>query len=183
MSDSDPALEGRDDQALARVAQAGDTAAWRVLVERHVARLAAYLGARIRRPLVVEKLVAETIYAAWRHLGDFDPQLEFGTWFRRIGAHVAMRWHNRHPGEPLTAEFPIERCEDPTEHADMTLVDQALGQVPESSRMALEQHYRAGLSGVELGRILHVAGNKADDMVEEGLIQLDLQMRRLRGET
>lgn len=163
-----------DEAELVRRAQEGDHAAWRSIVQLHAPRLAAYLGARLRRPDVVDTLVAESIYAAWRHLDRLDDPARFPAWFRRVGANLAMRWRARHRDEPLSGAFPVERCgDDPALRAEMERLERALGELDEQHRMALEQRFRGGLDGAALAEALHCSPAESDALVEEALARLE----------
>jgi RNA polymerase sigma-70 factor (ECF subfamily) len=155
----------------------GDRESWSRLMDRHAPRLAAYLGARLRRHDVVEKLVGEAVYAAWRHLPEYRNATDFGTWFRRLGAHLTMRWYSKNKGQPLAGGFPDSRCADDAEREDMDALETGLGKLPENLRMALEQRYRAGLEGEELAKVLHLAdADAAEALVSEALAQLDAEL-------
>jgi len=170
-------LEHDIDQAAERVliqaAMAEDRDAWQQLMEHHGPRLAAYLGARLRRHAVVEKLVGDTIYAAWRHRDEYSSDQDFGSWFRRLGAHLAMRWHERHKGEPLAEAFPRGRCEGLQQYATMQAVDNAMGRLKDKHRMALEQRYRGGLQGAALADVLHVPADQLPALMDAALEAFD----------
>src|SRR4051812_48045987 len=61
-----------DERALVQRAQAGDREAWAALCRSSAPRLAAYLGARLGRPAVIEKLIGDVIVAAWRKLPELQ---------------------------------------------------------------------------------------------------------------
>jgi RNA polymerase sigma factor (sigma-70 family) len=150
-----------------RAARDGDLAAWERIVRAQVPLLAAYLGGRIRRHEVVEKLVSEAIAVAWRRLRTYSLGDDFRAWMRRVAGQCARAWAQRHAGEPLQGPFPAERCADPAEAAAMRALDDAIGQLGEPQRMALEQHYRAGLDGDELGKVLHCDAAAARQLLEQ----------------
>jgi len=82
-------MEPSDDAAVAQ-ARAGDTDAFRVLVERHsqsVFRLAFRMTGNEQD---AEDLVQETFLRAYRHLGKFDGRASFGTWLYRIAANCSL---------------------------------------------------------------------------------------------
>lgn len=175
MSDaaSDASIDGAAERLLLQQALQDDHEAWRQLMEHHAPRIAAYIGARLRRHKVVERLVAETIFVAWRHRHEYAQSQDFASWLRRIAANLAMRWHSRHQGEPLVEAFPRERCEGMQQFATMQALDNALGTLGDRHRMALEQRYRGGLDGESLALALHVAPDAVDAVVEEALEALD----------
>lgn len=170
------------DTELAARATAGDREAWTTLCQRSAPRLAAYLGARLRRPKVVEKLVEDAIVLAYKHLDELERPEEFAAWFRRIGAHLALRWYREHSDERLTEPFPTDRCAGDGERIRrMERLEGALGALTDAQRMALEQRFRAGLSGPGLAEALHLEPAKADKLVEDALVALDRALERENG--
>lgn len=167
------------DAELVTQARAGDRDAWALLCRRHAPRLAAYLGARLRRPQVIDKLVEDAIVLAFKHLDELTGEETFAAWFRRIGAHLALRWYKEHRDEPLSEPFPVDRCTgDPTQAPRLVRLEAALATLTDAQRMALEQRYRAGLSGPSLADVLHVDGQKADRLVEDALSALERAWER-----
>lgn len=171
---TDPSAYTDDgDASLVRTARRGDREAWALLMRRHAPRLAAYLGARLRRPALVERLVADAIVNAWRHLDELADPMDFAAWFRRRGAALAKHWHREHPDEPLAEPFPSERLPaEPARAQRMGSLDAALAALPESQRMALEYRFRGGLDGDELAEALHLGREEAAAAVEQALAAL-----------
>lgn len=166
-----------DDESLVVAAQHGDLAAWSTLCARHLPRLAAYLGSRLRRPEVVERLVAEVVAGAWKHLPELDQPADFATWLRKAGGSLALQWSRKHPDEPVAAPFPASRCgNDADLMARMTRVDAALGALPDTQRMLLEQHFRGQVDLDVLAASMHLQREGVEVMVEEALIALDRAM-------
>ncbi|MBA2482633.1 MAG: hypothetical protein H0V44_18375 [Planctomycetes bacterium] len=159
--------------ALIAAARVGDRDAWGRLCRVHAPRLTAYLGARLRRPDVVEQLVADTIVAAWAQLPELPSAEEFPAWFRRIGANLAMKWGSEHPGEPLKEPFPADRCaDDEVALARMRRLEEAFGRLSKPERMALEQRFRGGLDGPLLDEALHLGPDGGREVVERALESL-----------
>ena len=73
------------ERVLTQADMSEDRGAWQQLMDLYAPLLAAYLGARLRRHEVVEKLVCDTIDAAWRHRDEYSSDQNFGAWFRRLG--------------------------------------------------------------------------------------------------
>lgn len=157
---------------LVHAARNGEIEAWRSLLDVHAPRLAAYIGARLRRPEIVDKLVADTIYVAWKRLPDLEDASTFASWFRKLGGSVTMRWYKRHHDEGISGAFPVERV--PSEFAAPALaaLDKAMGELPEKERMALEQRFRAGLEGEELAEVLHIKKADAERLLDKALQHL-----------
>ncbi len=165
------------DADLVRQARGGDHSAWRSLVLRHSPVLAAYLGTRLRRPTVVERLVATTIVAAWRSLGELKDDQDFAAWLRRLGGSHAMAWHQSHPGEPLDELLPANRRGiDPPLAARLGRLDRAIGVLSEEHRKILELHWRGGLDQAALAASLHLDPNHLQAALETALAALDLAL-------
>jgi len=82
-------MEQSDAAAVAQV-RAGETDAFRVLVERHsrsVFRLAFRMTGNEQD---AEDLVQETLLRAYRRIGKFDGRATFGTWLYRIAANCSL---------------------------------------------------------------------------------------------
>ena len=80
----------RSDAAAVAQARAGDSDAFRVLVERHsrnVFRLAFRMTGNEQD---AEDLVQETFLRAYRQLGKYDGRASFGTWLYRIAANCSL---------------------------------------------------------------------------------------------
>ncbi len=157
-ADSDP----RGDADLVAEARSGDHAAWASICRRHAPRLAAYLGARLRRPDVVDQLVGETIVAAWLRLPELADPEGFAAWFRRTGAGLALKWARAHPAEVIAAPWSRGGFE-----AGLDRLDQLIGGLEEAARMALELRWRGGLSGPELAGALRCPVKEAERLADE----------------
>lgn len=162
------------DESLVVAAQHGDLAAWEKLCQKHMPRLASYLGSRLRRPEIVERLIAEVVVGAWKHLPELDQPSEFHSWLKRMGGGVALQWSRKHPNEPVTAPFPDERC-----GADLVLaekiseLDVALGKLPDAQRMVLEQYFRGNMSFEDLAEVMHLQPDNVKLLVDDALCALD----------
>jgi RNA polymerase sigma-70 factor (ECF subfamily) len=158
-----------DDAELIVAAQGGDQAAWGSLVRRHAPGVAAYLGARLRRPEIVDRLLGEAIVAGWRQRAECDDPAAFQGWLRKIAGAVAMRWAREHPDEPVEGPFPLDRV--PARGLDsagrLAELDQAIGRLPEQQRMALELRWRGGLTDESLAAALRLSVSDAVRLAEQ----------------
>jgi RNA polymerase sigma-70 factor (ECF subfamily) len=163
-----------DDESLVVAAQHGDRDAWAALCARHLPRLAAYLGSRLRRPEVVEKLVTDVVAGAWKHLPELEHPAEFPAWLRKAGGNLALQWSRKNPHEPLAAPFPERRCGgDQALSVRMVRLDAALGALPDAQRMLLEQHFRGQVPLDELAAGMHLQREGVEVMIDEALVALD----------
>ena len=170
-----------DDESLVVAAQHGDLDAWSTVCARHLPRLAAYLGSRLRRPEVVERLVAEVVAGAWKHLPELENPADFPAWLRKVGGNLALQWSRKNPGEPVAAPFPATRCGGDVElTARMVRLDAALGALPDAQRMLLEQHFRGQVELDALAAGMHLGRDAVETMLEEALVALDRVLERPR---
>lgn len=166
--------EFHDDETLVVAAQRGDLDAWSTLCFRHMPRLAAYLGCRLRRPEVVERVIAEVVLSAWKHLLELEKPAEFSPWLRKFGGGLALQWSRKHPNEPIDAPFAVSRCGADLDLAQrMTRLDAALGGLPDHQRMLLEQHFRGLVELDELAKSMHLQRVEIERLLDEALIALD----------
>ena len=163
-----------DDETLVVAAQRGDLDAWSKLCFRHMPRLSAYLGCRLRRPEVVERVVAEVVLSAWKHLPELDKPADFSPWLRKVGGGLALQWSRKNPNEPIDAPFPESRCGTDLDLAQrMVRLDAALGVLPDLQRMLLEQHFRGMVELNELAKSMHVQREEVEKLLDEALSALD----------
>jgi DNA-directed RNA polymerase specialized sigma24 family protein len=149
---ADPTTQDAD---LVRRAQAGDVMAWGTLCHRHAAMLAAYLGGRLGRADVVDRLVSQAIISGWRNLRELDSPEGFTGWWRRLAGGLATAWHREHPNEPLQAALPTDRLPtDPAGAEAVRHIDAALARLDEADRRLLELIHRGDLAVDQAAAIL-----------------------------
>lgn len=157
---------GHPDQELLAAARLGDHSAWAELARRHAPRLAAYLGARLRRPEIVDGLVGEALVAAWLRLAEAPDAGECAAWLRKIGGGLAMKWAREHPDAAIESPIPPGRLQS-TSAVDITRLDQRIGLLDESQRMALELRWRAGMDDAALASAMRCSEEAARRMADE----------------
>ncbi|MFW5846246.1 MAG: RNA polymerase sigma factor [Planctomycetota bacterium] len=170
---------GTDAELIDRARQ-GDRAAWRALLERHLPALGAYIGARLRRPEVVDDLLVEASALAWRHLDTLQDAGDLPRWLRKMGANVALRWHKSNPHESLAAVVGTDRIRrgspDAVDADGIQALDAAIGRLKADQRMAIEQRFRGGLRDAALWEVLHVDGVEGLELLHTSLRALDRQL-------
>jgi DNA-directed RNA polymerase specialized sigma24 family protein len=160
------AEDPRSDADLVSDARQGDHGAWAALGRRHGPRLAAYLGARLRRPEIVDNLVGETLVATWLRLGDLADPAGFAAWFRKSGAGLALKWAREHPDAAIEATIPASRL--PVRQAEsIGRLDRLIGELDEAHRMAIELRWRAGMTGESLGIAMRCPAETAERLADE----------------
>lgn len=89
-----PDLHGTDVQ-LVEATLAGDSKAYRELVERHERRVYRFLLKHVACADEAEDLAQETFLQAYRSLRSYQANGQFTTWLIGIGLNVARNHHNR----------------------------------------------------------------------------------------
>jgi RNA polymerase sigma-70 factor, ECF subfamily len=92
---SAPLIPSEDTELLIR-AQAGDTAAFEALVERHRSRVYGLAMRMLNSSEDAAEVLQETFLSAYRNLPNFRGDAQFGSWVYRIAAnHALMRLRHR----------------------------------------------------------------------------------------
>jgi RNA polymerase sigma-70 factor (ECF subfamily) len=152
----------QDDELMARIA-AGETGAFRRLMDRHID--AAYRLARrvIGSDAEAEDVVQEAFLKVWMRARFWKPGgARFSTWLWRVVLNQSLD-QLRHPKPaPLdTAPEPADPAADPAEalieRQDETRVAQAVAELPERQRAAIALIYGAGASNAEAAEALGIS--------------------------
>jgi RNA polymerase sigma-70 factor (ECF subfamily) len=157
---------GFPDEALLALASRGDERALAELYDRY-GRVAYGLALRIvRDPALAEDAVQEAFVTVWRTAGSFVPgRAKASTWILTLAHRRAVdvvRREERRRAAPLDtdAEDTSAGTLAADEEVELTdrrrLVQEALRQLPDEQREALELAYYGGLSQSELAERLSV---------------------------
>jgi RNA polymerase sigma-70 factor (ECF subfamily) len=155
---------------LARI-RAGDSAAFRVLIDRHTAPLLAVARRMLKVDGDAEDIVQEALVRVWHHAGT----LELGPggirpWLRRVVTNLCLDHLRRHRLTSVVADVP-ETPEAPEqsrglEEADLSKrVGEALAALPERQRVALTLFHYEGLSQIEVGDMLGISDEAVESLL------------------
>jgi len=155
-------------RALVRAAAAGDTAAFRRLVELHM-RAVYGLGLSILGdPDDADDVAQETFVRAWIALDRYDERFAFYTWLRTIATRLALnvrakrRRRRTEGGESFDAasETVADPGADPATNAAVAelrgRLEAALAQLPAEQRAVLVLRGQEGMSYAEIAAALEV---------------------------
>jgi len=158
-SKNDAAL---DESGLIRQAQAGDQAAFGVLVRRYQRRVFGLGNRFFDNSDDAEDLVQETFLRAWRALDRFDLARPFAPWLMRIASNRALteiatrkRRGNEELDESLAWSGPAAD-EDLERRELQQAVGRAVGELPDDQRMILLLRATEGLSYREISEALDI---------------------------
>lgn len=99
------------DEELVKRVQAGDTAAFDLLVRKYQHRIAALIGRYVSDWSEVQDVAQETFIRAYRALGNFRGDAQFYTWLHRIAVNTAKNHLVAHNRRPPTDDIDIEDAE------------------------------------------------------------------------
>lgn len=145
---------------MQRAAQ-GDHAAFERLYRDHVGRIYA-LCVRMVDEQSAEDLTQEVFIRAWRKLGSFKGQAQFGTWLHRLAVnHVLSRRETQRKREARQAggESFLGRVMAPPRRSSGHALDleQAIGRLPDRAREVFVLYDVEGYSHDEIAHSLGVS--------------------------
>jgi len=142
----------------------GDTAAFRLLINRYQRMVFSFLGKFWFQAQILEDLAQETFLRAYRHIADFNAEkgASFSTWLITIARNLAInekKKKNRRKEQPssfleLNHTTSKESPQDMLEKRNLTSrVHNAINQLPEKFQTAVILSYFDELSIEEIARI------------------------------
>lgn len=168
-----------DAELMARTG-AGDTEAFRLLVERHQNLVRGVVFRMTSNANDVEDLSQQIFLRVWKAAGRYRPEAKFTTWLMTITRNLVFnecrsksRWHwlsldaPEPPAQVLALHEPSERA--PDEVAQQTelraIVDSAIASLPEKQRLALVLHRFEGLPHEEVAAILNTTVSATKSLI------------------
>lgn len=157
----EPITEETPDEALVRRAQAGESAAFRVLFERHVVAVRRFLRDLVREPHAADDATQESFARAHAELDKLSDADRFKPWMLGIARNVAFETRRVRVHEPLDDDDEgIPDAVIPSPSPEAALLDQeleqhfseALGQLSAKRRAALLLRLDHGLSYEEIAQ-------------------------------
>jgi len=164
------------DSVAVEQARAGDSGAFRVLVERHSRNLFRLAYRMTGHQQDAEDVVQETFLRAYRQLSKFDERASFGTWLYRIAANCSLdliRVRKRRGAQAEAAAEdapdPMQLLPDPSPSPDRLAmsgeverkVAAVLEGLSEMERTAFVLRHYEGMCIDDIGRTLGVQPNAA----------------------
>ena len=164
-------LDELDDSRVVAAHLAGDTQAFRILVDRYQHRLISFVQRTIGDRERAEDLVQEVFIRVHRHLHRFDQTKKFSTWIYTIASNLAkneLRNRSRNPlvyfqamrdtwdadHRPLQFEDPGPRPDDEFRRRHVKeAVDQCVAQLPPHHREVFVLREIEGRSYQEIAEI------------------------------
>ena len=172
-------MELSDSVAVAQ-ARAGDSNAFRVLVERHSRNLFRLAYRMTGHQEDAEDVVQETFLRAYRQLSKFDDRAGFGTWLYRIAANCSLdlirarkRRNERQEAAEEASPDLIQSLPDAAPTPDRLAmsgeverkVARVMNELSEMERSAFVLRHYEGMCIDDIGRTLGVQPNAAKHSV------------------
>jgi RNA polymerase sigma-70 factor (ECF subfamily) len=172
-----------DDGPLLLAAAEGDAAAFRSLVERHLAGVLAVARRMLRDDAEAEDVAQEAMLRLWRSAEG----LEVGPnglrpWLRRVVSNLCV--DRMRSGKRLTVveEVP-EQVEPANQLSDLEAQDtssrvaEALKALPDRQRAALTLFHYEGLSQIEVGKIMGISDEAVESLLARARRSLKAALR------
>ncbi|HMJ05684.1 MAG TPA: sigma-70 family RNA polymerase sigma factor, partial [Chthoniobacterales bacterium] len=156
------------DVGLMQRAGKGDSAAFEQLVERHQSLVAGMVARMLGNNSEVEDIAQQVFVRVWKSAGRYVPRAKFTTWLLKITRNLVfneLRRRKRHAliplqSEPNGHELQIKDERGPTPDASLLedelrrAIDSAIGELPQTQRMALILRRYEELSYEEIAEVL-----------------------------
>src|SRR6266550_2133233 len=176
MPDNDPRTVGRSDEdaedvRLMRLVSGGDTGAFEQLVERHQTLVAGTVARMLGSNSDVEDIAQQVFIRVWKSASRYVPRAKFTTWLLKITRNLVfneLRRAKRRAHAPLQTEPNVEEMQlkdegNPSPDASLLelelqeAIEKAIGELPETQRMALVLRRYEEFSYEQIADILNLS--------------------------
>ena len=96
-----PPLATFEDNTLIKLALAGQTECFNVLMDRHLVAVRRRIISIVGNAADAEDLLQEVLLKVWRHLSTFRSESSFRTWMTRVATNEALQSYRRERCRPL----------------------------------------------------------------------------------
>ncbi len=155
---------------LMRRVGAGDAAACRLLVDRHLKRIVGFAYRLLGDRSDAEDVAQDTFLRLWRHAHRWRPRARLTTWLFRVAYNLCidrLRARRETPSDPLP-----NPPANPAAHLQRSqvarIVGSALGTLPERQRTALALVYHQGLSNIDAAEVMDVSVEAVESLLARG---------------
>ena len=148
---------------IARAAE-GDTAAFRVLYERHRSDVARLVYRMLGRRSDLEDVIQEVFIQTYKSLKDFRGQAKFSTWLHRVTVNVVLMHRRSARSRPVFADEPpadpalrsdeLAPDEDAERRERVRAFGRLLGRLADKKRVVFVLHELEGIAPSEIAKIV-----------------------------
>lgn len=163
MHKADTHQENLDEKAIIEEILAGNSNAYRLIIEKYSARVLAFCRMRMRSEEDARDAAQEVFIRAYASLASFRSNENFASWLFAIAAnnvrtHFRLFSSRKHKEDALAKEIATAPIPDPAEEAEQNLhaemLRRAVLSLPLDLRRPVELYYFAGLSIEETASVL-----------------------------
>ena len=172
--DSSPAgksEEDTEDVRLMRLVARGDTVAFEKLIERHQSLVLGTVARMLGSNSDVEDIAQQVFIRVWKSASRYVPRAKFTTWLLKITRNLVfneLRRAKRRAHAPLQPEANVEEMQlkdesNPSPDASLLelelqeAIEKAIGELPETQRMALVLRRYEEFSYEQIADILNLS--------------------------
>jgi len=172
--DSSPAgksEEDTEDVRLMRLVARGDTVAFEKLIERHQSLVIGTVARMLGSNSDVEDIAQQVFIRVWKSASRYVPRAKFTTWLLKITRNLVfneLRRAKRRAHAPLQPEANVEEMQlkdesNPSPDASLLelelqeAIEKAIGELPETQRMALVLRRYEEFSYEQIADILNLS--------------------------
>lgn len=158
---SDKAGSASDDALMRRIG-AGDEAAARIVIERHLPLLVALARHMLKSDSEAEDVAQDAFVRLWKQAPDWQPERALiKTWLRRVAANLCidrLRAQRSVPFEEKDDRPVAPRQQSLIEEQQLVArVNRALDELPPRQRLALTLSHYQGLSQIEAAEVMEIS--------------------------
>ncbi len=167
-----------DELKLVQQSVAGDEAAYRLLLEKHLPSLSRYIARMLGNVTEVDDIIQEASLRLWTKGKQFDPKkTKLTTWLHNIAHNLCIDHFRKHhrvvtkPADEVEALMRMESYgpESDSIHAGLKLdIASAMMEIPERQRSAIIMCHYQGLSNKDAAAILGVSVDALESMMARG---------------
>src|SRR5579864_5859888 len=173
-----------EDAGLLDRLAAGDEAAFRLLVERHIDRAYAIALRIVGNAADAEDVVQDTMLKVWTHRGQWQHgRAKFSTWLYRVISNRCIDLRRKPRNGDVDA---VPEIADPQPDASSmiernevrTLLETAMQRLPEQQRLAVILSYHENMSNGEIAEVMDTTVAAVESLLKRGRQQLRELLRR-----
>lgn len=167
------------DETLMKAYQGGDYASFRVLYDRHSARVYGYLTSKLRDRAQVDDVFQATFLKLHHSRNRYDPSFPFTPWLYTVCRsvlldHLRAKARNiEDASEQQVLEAIADQPADVGEgHPEITIESLVAAGIPENQKAALLMRYRDDLPFEEIATALNTSPTNVRQMISRGVRRL-----------
>lgn len=181
------AVGDTDDELVRRIGD-GDSAAWQVLIDRHMIRLVGFAWHILGDQGEAEDVAQEALIRLMRKAPDWQPGgAKVRSWLYRVATNLCIDIKRKVRPVQLDDDLPIAEQGSGGGETDRRIaieqsVRKALDQLPERQRVALVLIHYHGFSNPEAARMMDATVEAVESMLARGRRTLRASLKPLAGE-